>query len=105
MKRLLWIVIALGFVAGVPVARADDAAKVFAAQCVSCHGADGKGQTPLCKQIAVRDWSDPKTLKPMSDVELEKMISAGKKLMPGFATLGAPQIKSLVAYVRSFEPK
>lgn len=105
MKQTLCSLLTLAALA--TSAYADDAAttKIFTTQCATCHGADGKGQTTLGKQVAVKDWSDPKTLKPMSDADLEKMISGGKKMMPGYATLGVPQIKLLVTYVRSFEPK
>lgn len=107
MKQLLSTVLALAAFAIAPTAFADDTAtaKIFTTQCATCHGADGKGQTTLGKQVAAKDWSDPKALKPMSDVELEKMITGGKKMMPAFTTLGEPQIKLLVTYVRSFEPK
>lgn len=107
MKPLLWITLVFGTGLTATSARADDAAtaKVYASQCATCHGADGKGQTKVGKQIGTQDWSDPKTLKAMSDVDVEKIISVGKKMMPAYKKLGEPQIKALVAYIRTFQPK
>ena len=94
-------------------ALADDAAtlKLFKAQCASCHGLDGKGQTTAGKKVGVKDWTDPKVLKPLSDADVIKAISGGKKgddgkeRMAPFAKLGDEKIKALVAYIRRFQPK
>lgn len=93
-------------------ALADDAAtvKLFKAQCATCHGLDGKGQTTAGKKVNVKDWTDPKVLKPMSDADIEKQLKEGlskdgKELMPSFAKLGDDKIKVLTTYVRLFQPK
>lgn len=94
------------------IAHADDAAtlKLFKAQCATCHGIDGKGQTTAGKKVGTKDWSDPKVLKSLNDADVEKAIRTGKKdggkeLMPSFDKLGDEKIKALVAYIRRFQAK
>lgn len=94
------------------LAYADDAAttKLFKAQCATCHGLDGKGQTTAGKKVGTKDWNDPKILKALSDADVEKSIRTGKKengkeLMPSFDKLGDEKIKALAAYIRRFQAK
>jgi mono/diheme cytochrome c family protein len=111
MKGL--ICCALFALAACAPAHADDAAttKLFKAQCATCHGLDGKGQTTAGKKVGTRDWSDPKGLKTMSDDDVVKAIKAGrtsddgKELMPPFAKLGDDKLKALVTYIRAFQAK
>jgi mono/diheme cytochrome c family protein len=105
-------VLALALLASASPVRADEAAtvKLFKAQCATCHGLDGKGQTTAGKKIGTKDWSDPKVLKPLSDADVVKAIKTGKseggkELMPSFAKLGDDKIQQLVAYIRRFQPK
>jgi mono/diheme cytochrome c family protein len=98
---------------GVPRLRkasADDSAqKLFNAQCSSCHGTDGRGQTTAGKHAGVKDWTAGTTLKALSDAEIAKIIregrkdTSGKETMPSFQKLSDDQVKALVASVRSFQ--
>jgi len=88
----------------------DTSVKLYKAQCATCHGLDGRGQTTAGKKLGVKDWADPKTLKAMSDEDVEKTIRVGKsdkgkELMPSFAALGDEKIKALVGYIRRLQPK
>ena len=86
------------------VATADVATvKVYADQCAVCHGADGKGQTPMGKKLKVSDWGDGKTLDRMTDTALASEIRVGKLAMPGYPKLDDDQLKAMVEYVRSFQ--
>ena len=114
MKRLLSHVLTIAvFAVAAASAHADDVAtlKLFKAQCASCHGLDGKGQTTAGKKVGVKDWTDPKVLKAMTDVDVEKQIRAGKtgddgkEMMPSFTKLGDEKIKVLATYIRMFQPK
>jgi len=113
MKRLTKHIVMLAALAAASPARAQDAAtvKLFKAQCATCHGLDGKGQTTAGKKVGTKDWTDPKVLKPLSDADVDKAIrtgksgDGGKELMPSFAKLGDEKIKALAAYIRSFQPK
>lgn len=114
MKRLLCHVLTVAaFTVAAASARADDATtlKLYKAQCANCHGLDGKGQTTAGKKVGVKDWTDPKVLKALSDADVEKHIRTGKtgddgkELMPSFTKLGDEKIKLLAAYIRAFQPK
>jgi mono/diheme cytochrome c family protein len=87
-------------------AKADTAAGEanYKAKCASCHGPDGKGETPMGKMMKVKDfaWED---VQKMSDADLTAAISSGKGKMPPFKTLSADQVKDLVAYIRTFGKK
>lgn len=99
----------LGVLTTATMANADEATiKLYKAQCATCHGLDGRGQTTAGKKVGVKDWSDPKTLKAKSDAEIEQAIRIGKtesdkELMPSFAKLGDAKIKALVGYIRGFQ--
>ena len=81
--------------------RADDAASTFKAKCAGCHGPDGKGNTAAGKAVGAHDFASLDVQK-MSDADLAGIISMGKNKMPAYVkTLKDPEIKGLVAYVRS----
>lgn len=74
---------------------------LYRTKCASCHGVDGKGQTPVGKALKVRDFVSPDVQKE-KDEGLADIIAKGKNKMPGFAkSLKPEQIKDLVAYIRS----
>ena len=90
--------------------RADDATtKLFKAQCATCHGVDGKGQTTAGKKLGTKDWTDGKTLNKLTDLEVDKSLRTGqtakdgKELMPSFTKLGDAKLKALAAYIRAFQ--
>jgi cytochrome c6 len=86
-------------------AKADDTAEAtYKAKCVTCHGPDGKGETPTGKAMKAGDFASEAVQK-MSDEDLSEAISKGKGKMPAYKTLTADQVKGLVAYIRSFAKK
>ena len=79
----------------------DEASAGFYKQkCASCHGPDGKGETPAGKSMKVRSFADP-AIVAMSDDELASVIANGKGKMPKYASLKPEQVKALVEYCRS----
>ena len=95
---------AVCFVLVVP-SRAQDAATLFKTKCAACHGADGKGETPMGKANKLRDLSSADVQK-QSDDELATIITAGKGKMPAYGkSLKPEQVKELVAYIRSLAKK
>jgi mono/diheme cytochrome c family protein len=69
-------------------------------ECVTCHGADGKGDTPAGKSTKVRSFADPEVVK-ASDDDLAGIIEKGKGKMPGYGkSLKPDEIKDMVAYIR-----
>jgi mono/diheme cytochrome c family protein len=80
---------------------AQDAAATYKAKCSACHGADGKGDTPVGKKMGMRDLASPEVQK-MSDDELTAIIANGKNKMPPYGKSLKPEdIKGLVAYIRT----
>lgn len=93
-----------------PTAAAEeDHAKLFKVRCASCHGVDGKGQTTAGKDLGMKDWTDGKTLKSLSDDKIREMLRNGvkapdgKERMPPLPKLTDEQVTALVKHVRSFQ--
>ena len=99
-RRLAVVFVLLGILA-LPVASfaADDAADVYKSKCAMCHGPDGKG-----KMAGTKDLGSAEVQK-MSDADLTATLNGGKPpKMPAYkGKLTDDQIKSLVAYVRTFK--
>ena len=75
---------------------------IFDEQRSSCHGQDGRGQTPAGKALAVQDLTG-KAVQAKPDAELTTVIKKGKDKMPAFeSSLSDSDVKLLVAYIRSF---
>jgi cytochrome c6 len=86
-------------------AKADDTAEAtYKAKCATCHGPDGKGETPTGKAMKAGDFASEAVQK-MSDADLTDAIGKGKGKMPAYKTLTPDQVKGLVAYIRSFAKK
>jgi len=83
-----------------PAKAQDKGATTYKQKCATCHGADGKGDTPAGKSMKVRSFSDPETKK-MTDDELAAIIEKGKNKMPAYGkSMSAEDIKGMVAYIR-----
>lgn len=88
-----------------PLAFAADGAAVYKAKCASCHGVDGKGQTPMGKKMNLRDLGSPEVQK-QTDKELYDWTAVGKGKMPGYKDkLTDEEIKALVTHMRAFAKK
>jgi mono/diheme cytochrome c family protein len=78
----------------------DKSAAIYKGKCATCHGADGKGDTPAGKSTKVRSFADPEVVKATDD-DLAGIIEKGKGKMPGYGkSLKADEIKDMVAYIR-----
>lgn len=100
LQRSLFAVGLLAVCAG--SSRAQSAGEtLFKTKCATCHGPDGKADTPAGKSMKIHSFSDPETKK-MSDDELAAVIEKGKGKMPAYGKSMKPdEIKAMVAYVRS----
>jgi mono/diheme cytochrome c family protein len=88
----------LALAAAAPCAAAD-AARLWAARCVECHGRDGRGQTGMGRRLGVRDLSGTKK----TPAELAADIADGipERKMPGYGKkLSAAEIEALARYVK-----
>ena len=98
------VVLTVALVFGyLPLRAAADGKELFAKQCASCHGPDGKAQTPIARKLGVKDLTQSK----LTEAEIEKQIVEGKRddngkeKMPSFkGKLSTDEIKSLIAAVK-----
>jgi len=103
MFRATLVVLAIAFVMSVSAFAADATADVFKSKCASCHGADGKGDTPAGKKMNVKDLASDDVQK-QSDADLAGVIEKGKKPMPGYeGKVTKEQIDGLVKWIRTLK--
>ena len=84
-----------------------DAKKLAEQNCVTCHGASGKGDGPAAAALPPpkpADWTSPK-LAGETDGELFWKMSNGRGAMPPWKHLPDDQRWSLVNYIRSLQAK
>lgn len=82
---------------------AADGAAVYKANCNTCHGPTGAGDTPAGKMMKAKPLGGADVQK-LTDAELTTTITNGKGKMPAFGKkLSADDIKALVAFVRTFK--
>lgn len=78
------------------------AAVYKAKTCITCHGADGGGNTPAGKAMKTPDLRLDATQK-KSDEALTKAITEGQGKMPSFGSAMKPeQVRDVLAYIRTF---
>ena len=80
---------------------------LFQSNCARCHGADGRGDTPLGHTYQTPDFADGEWWRKHSNItgtnSLSSIVTRGKGGMPAFGKKLKPrEIKSLVNYVRRF---
>jgi cytochrome c553 len=108
MKKIIAVVIALGFGAALSVSAAD-AKENWEKHCAKCHGADGKGQTKMGQKLGIKDYTDAKVQEGFTDDQAFKAIKEGlkdkdgKTLMKAAEGLSDDEIKALVKFVREFK--
>ena len=91
--------------AGLPTGRGADGPALFADNCASCHGMDGRARTPAGKKVHAKDLS----LSVLTDDGIMRQIregdrdSHGQPVMPPFkGRLSDEEISALVPVVKSF---
>lgn len=75
--------------------------QLFMKNCASCHGRDGRGDTPMGRAIQTTpDLASP-SMKNKSDQELFDTITQGKAPMPSFQHLSEEDRWNLVNFIRT----
>jgi len=98
------VVVVVAVTGSTPLA-AQDGPTWYKTKCAMCHGADGKGETPMGKKLNIRDLGSPEVQK-QTDAELTAIISKGKGKMPPFeGKLTAEQIGQVLAHIRELGKK
>ena len=78
-------------------------AEIYQAQCTVCHGTKGKGDGPAAAGLKPRppDLSDSVLMAKLSDDSLVKVLTGGRKAMPGFGKILKPEdVRRVAAFVR-----
>ena len=85
------------------------AKKMYGFDCAMCHNqnGDGKGDVAIQSKFTMKDWTDPASLKDMTDGEIFYIIQKGKgDNMPGEGDrLKTEEIWTMVTVVRSYAKK
>ena len=84
--------------------------RLWKAQCASCHGNTGKGDTEKGKQLKLEDMTTA-AYQAKKDDELKNAIVNGvktekngvKQEMDAFKDLSPEQVNALIAYIRTFK--
>ena len=85
----------------------DEGRATYAAKCLACHGAEGRGDGPAARALPrpPRDFSSAEFWASTTDAQLRAAITQG---LPGTIMRGYPmppdQLSSLVDYLRSLRP-
>jgi mono/diheme cytochrome c family protein len=88
--------------AGLPKEKVD-APGLFAENCATCHGQDGRAHTFHGRLVGAQNFTDARWQA--TDGEIIHAIKTGPWVMPAFEKkLSAAEIDSLAAYVRTFKP-
>jgi mono/diheme cytochrome c family protein len=90
--------------------RAKRVDELFNRNCARCHGADGRGDTPLGHLYKAPDFTDAEWWKKNAGISstrtLRSIVTRGKAGMPAFGKkLNSSEIQLLVNRVRSFKKK
>lgn len=102
MGKIAWtvVVIMIAFASTNVLAQGAD---TYKAKCVSCHAADGSGNTPAGKATKALPFSSPDIVK-ASDDDLIAATKNGKGKMPAYkGKLTDAQIKDVIAYIRTLQ--
>ena len=93
------VILAAALAAG--TALAEDGAALYKAKCASCHGAEGKGDTPVGKVLKVKPLAGTK----LSAGEIEKVAAEGRPgtKMLAIKGLSGDQYKAIAAHVKSLK--
>lgn len=81
---------------------------LYVENCARCHGAEGRGDTPMGKLFKAKDLTDAGWWKRerVSEKRLTASIRDGHKQMPAFGKkLSKAEIAALVALVKTFNGK
>lgn len=80
-------------------------ADLFATNCASCHGVDGKARTPIGRKLGAKDLSQSTLETPqiLAQITNGTKNSRGADRMPAFKDrLAAAEIAALAEYVKTF---
>ncbi len=82
-----------------------DGAALYRKACANCHGADGRGDTPVGRILKVESLDDSKWKGTEAQAQIEKAIRDGVPGMPGAADkFTAAEITALARATQALSP-
>jgi len=98
MKKLA---VALAAALTAATALGEDGGALYKSKCASCHGAEGKGDTPVGKALKVK----PLAGTPLSAGEIAKVAAEGRAgtKMLAIKGLSAEQYQAIASFVKGFK--
>lgn len=101
MKSTLMGMVSLFCLAGtVSAASAADGAGIFAAHCVSCHGATGHADTPASKALKVPALAGDTKVAAAGQDDVVALIKASPKHTTVLGKLGPDDVTAVAGYVK-----
>jgi mono/diheme cytochrome c family protein len=81
-----------------------DAQGLYGKHCVTCHGEDGKGKTPLGEGLGARDFTEKEFQDSITDEQIVEQIANGteEKMFPFKSKLTSEEIQALTPVIRAF---
>lgn len=108
MRKIIMLAAIVAMAAALRTSAADGK-DLYEKSCAKCHGADGKGATKMGKKLGAKDYTDAKVQADLTDDAAVKAIKEGLKdkdgnvLMKPTEGVSDDDVKTLVAYMRSFK--
>ncbi len=106
MRQLVVVTVGLtvcGIVGAAP-AWAEEGKDLYVKNCVTCHGAEGKGDGPAAKALKTKPQDFATGLKGKSDADLTKTLKegvvAGKATHPKMSKLSDDDLQKVVQYIK-----
>ena len=90
-----------------PAVFADSAAgaALYKAKCAMCHGAEGKGDNAMGKNLKLKDLASD-DVQNVHDSEMKTLIENGKGKMPAFkGKLNDKQVGDVIQFIRTLKKK
>lgn len=109
MKSAFGLFLALAIISSLVLGEATRSAsdggagkKIYATNCATCHGPDGKGSS-FGRTMGVKDLHSPEVVK-MTPIQMKRVITDGKGNMPPWkGQLSEAQISEVMGFVRSMQ--
>ena len=78
-----------------------DGAALYKTKCASCHGPDGRGDTPVGKALKIRSLLEPRWAADDAPAAIAKTVREGAQGMPAMASkLSAAEIEAVAKATR-----
>jgi mono/diheme cytochrome c family protein len=99
------VLVALSVLINAEVGFAADGKALYDANCASCHGKDGTGNTAMGKKKGCKDYNDAAVQAKFTDAEATKAIKQGipDKMKAYGDKLSDADVAALVARIREFK--